>query len=498
MSELQSGRTARRASLSRLLSFDEQVSTRSKALVSWCRVFATGGLALNVAPELLRVSCASKAKPPSRRRSQREATPSIAAAYSVTLLEVPYDVLAVSVAAMGGTNGGAFDFVIDKSEKLSLRMAARPKRRQKAAAKAVHPLGQFFALAGTVSGDGVSDDSSTAPRSWGEVYDAAEQDGSGSGGGGGGGAGPIGPRYCDVAAGGRLPAYLDVHACAIALRERIFLALRAFDDAVGRVQAAPLVAGAAAAVDSSRRRGHLKVLRYYVSLVPHPLLTSHTHTPRMHRTQFPPLGFAAALAGESSDAEEHWSLQCARNIARRMLPVVQHVLKMLLLERDDDFPNIGLVELVDLSSEEEPSAFDPAWAAARPAVSKRKGRAGRGRASASSAAAAAAAASASGAGGVELRSGLRIRCGATGQGLLSFTDAEREAHICGVVVCGEAFALAGNGAASCTAHSGYRSVEEAVGNNSDFRFVQAYPNNAHLLDGAHHVAVELPSDLHSQ
>jgi len=101
MSELQSGRTARRASLSRLLSFDEQVSTRSKALVSWCRVFATGGLALNVAPELLRVSCASKAKPPSRRRSQREATPSIAAAYSVTLLEVPYDVLAVSVAAMG-------------------------------------------------------------------------------------------------------------------------------------------------------------------------------------------------------------------------------------------------------------------------------------------------------------------------------------------------------------------------------------------------------------
>ena len=279
MSELQSGRTARRASLSRLLSFDEQVSTRSKALVSWCRVFATGGLALNVAPELLRVSCASKAKPPSRRRSQREATPSIAAAYSVTLLEVPYDVLAVSVAAMGGTNGGAFDFVIDKSEKLSLRMAARPKRRQKAAAKAVHPLGQFFALAGTVSGDGVSDDSSTAPRSWGEVYDAAEQDGSGSGGGGGGGAGPIGPRYCDVAAGGRLPAYLDVHACAIALRERIFLALRAFDDAVGRVQAAPLVAGAAAAVDSSRRRGHLKVLRYYVSLVPHPLLTSHTHTP---------------------------------------------------------------------------------------------------------------------------------------------------------------------------------------------------------------------------
>ena len=100
-------------------------------------------------------------------------------------------------------------------------------------------------------------------------------------------------------------------------------------------------------------------------------------------------------------------------------------------------------------------------------------------------------------GAVELRGGLRVRCIDTGAGLLHFSPAEREEHVCGVVVCGEPFAFAGNGAAECGKVGGYASAEEAVGNNSDFRFVHSYPNNPHLLDTGHHISLEIPAHIHA-
>ena len=80
----------------------------------------------------------------------------------------------------------------------------RSARSKRGGAKAsgsgggAHPLAPFCAQAGTVSGDGTS--GAAAPRSWEEIYDGAASERFSAA------AGPIGPRYCNVAAPDDIPA----------------------------------------------------------------------------------------------------------------------------------------------------------------------------------------------------------------------------------------------------------------------------------------------------
>ena len=112
-SELQSGRAGSRASLSKLLKYGERITGASgKSVVSWCRVFATGGLALAVAPKVLSTAPPGIGGAATRRvtRSRKAAAaaadaPALSPAYRVKMVDRPYDVLAVNVAAMGGASG---------------------------------------------------------------------------------------------------------------------------------------------------------------------------------------------------------------------------------------------------------------------------------------------------------------------------------------------------------------------------------------------------------
>ena len=231
-SELQSGRASSRASLSKLLKYDERVSAAcGKSVVSWCRVFATGGLALAVAPKVLNTARRTSAGAATRRSTRlrkaeaaaaapRADAPALDPAYRVELLNTPYDVLAVSIAAMGGASGSALDFVIAKNAR-SRGTSARSGRSKRggggggakvgASSSGAHPLAPFFAQAGMLSGEGAS--GVAAPRPWEEIYDESASELLLSAA-----AGPLGPRYCDVAAAGDIPTC--VRAC-VRLRARL-------------------------------------------------------------------------------------------------------------------------------------------------------------------------------------------------------------------------------------------------------------------------------------